>query len=278
VSLPRRRRTKYNRRVLRIFPSRAFWLMWLTLLVMLVASCDGSLRLEVVDQGVDSNLAIAGKSASAGTPSVNPSGGTAEGGSMVAEAGSSNEGGSPEVPQGGSAGVIEGGSSGGGGMPDVPVWDAPPRYTASFVPFSFPEQYVRYQDTLGIIAALDTSQAADKEAASFQMIPGLWDSKCVSFRAANKRGAFFRHSGSRIYLHVTDEGPLFAADATFCQEKGFADPQAITFRSANYPQRVIHLRNVSELWIDDVPDPMTPEFAAESTFYRTTALNEGPSP
>lgn len=274
MTLPRRRRNKYNRRVLRIFPSRAFWLTWLTLLVMLVASCDGSLRLEVVEQGAGSNLALAGKGASAGTPSMIASGGTAEGGSAAAEAGSANDGGSPDVPVGGSGGVIDGGGM--GGM--TPIWDAPPRYTASFVPFGFPEEYVIYRDMAGFIAMLDTSQSADKESASFQMIPGLSDSKCVSFRAANKLGMFFRHSNSRIYLHATDETPLFYADATFCQERGLADEQAITFRSFNYPQRVIHLRNVDELWIDDVPDPMTPEFAAEATFYRTTALNEGPSP
>lgn len=272
MSLPRGRPTKYNRRVLRIFPSRAFWLSWLTLLVLLMASCDGSLRLEVVEQGGSSNLSFAGK---AGMPSVIPSAGKGEDGGTTAEAGSVGEGGSPEAPQGGSAGTSEGGI---GGTPEVPIWDAPPRYTASFVPFGFPEQYVCHQDMAGFIAALDTSQALDKESASFQMIPGLADSKCVSFRAANKLGMFFRHSNSRIYLHATDETPLFYADATFCQERGLADPQAITFRSSNYPQRVIHLRNVDELWIDDVPDPMTPEFAAEATFYRTTALNEGPSP
>lgn len=275
MSLPRQRGSKYNRRVLRIFPSRAFWLTWLTLLVTLIASCDGSLRLEVVDQGAESNLALAGKGATAGTPGVLPSGGTAEGGGTSAEAGSVSEGGSIDLPQGGGAGSSEGG---GGGMPDVPAWDAPPRYTASFVPFGFPEQYVCHQEMAGFIAALDTSQAADQESASFQMIPGLSDSKCVSFRAANKLGMFFRHSNSRVYLHATDETPLFYADATFCQERGLADEQAITFRSFNYPQRVIHLRNVNELWIDDVPDPMTPEFAAEATFYRTTALNEGPGP
>ena len=150
---------------------------------------------------------------------------------------------------GGMGGGIGTGVSGGmGGTP--PIWDAPPRYTASFVPFGFPEQYVCHQDMAGFIATLATSQPADRESASFQMIPGLSDSKCFSFRAANKLGMFFRHSNSRIYLHATDETPLFYADATFCQERGFADEQAITFRSFNYPQRVIHLRNVNELWID----------------------------
>ena len=101
------------------------------------------------------------------------------------------------------------------------------------------------------------------------------DSKCSSFRAVNTAGLFFRHSGSRIYLNAASDEPLFLYDATFCEEAGMADPAGVTFRSSNYPQRVIHLRNQNELWIDDVPAaPIPPEFASESTFYRERALNE----
>jgi len=46
------------------------------------------------------------------------------------------------------------------------------------------------------------------------------------------------------------------------------------FYASNFEKRVIHLRNVTELWIDDLPEPMTTEFAEASTFYRTTALSE----
>jgi hypothetical protein len=238
------------------------------LLALPALSCDGSLRLVVVDQGGNANLTLAGK------------GGDAAGSVSVPTAGTGDEGGSSGMPQGGSAAMPDENSSGAAGMPEVPSWDAPPWYTASFVPYSFPEQYVRHLDGTGNIGLIDMASELEREAASFEMIPGLYQAmddaghRCLSFRAANKIGTFFRHSGSRIYLHPAENEPLFLADATFCEEPGLADVQAITFRSSNYPKRVIHLRNVNELWIDDVPEPMTPEFAAESTFYRTTALVE----
>jgi hypothetical protein len=198
----------------------------------------------------------------------------------VAGGGTADEGGSSAVPQGGNAGTPEENVGGAGGIPPVPIWDAPPLYTASFVPYGFLEQYIEHVDDTGNIGVVDVNSAPEREAASFEMIPGMYQVKneagyrCVSFRAVNKIGTFFRHSGSRIYLNPASDLPLFLADATFCEEPGLADPQAITFRTSNFRDRVIHLRNVSELWIDDVPDPMTPEFAAESTFYRTTALVE----
>jgi Alpha-L-arabinofuranosidase B (ABFB) domain len=245
------------------------------LLALPVASCDGSLRLVVVEQGESGNLSIAGKNQVGGSLSVVPVGGTA------------GEAGNPEPAQGGTAGVAgkpDDGMSGAGGAPDVPAWDAPPLFTASFVPYSYPEQYVRHLDGKGIIAVVDMASPPDVDAASFEMIPGLYEKKndagktCVSFRAVSKIGTFFRHSGSRLYMQPAAMEPLFLADATFCPEPGMADPQALTFRSSNYPGRVIHLRSVDELWIDDVPDPMTPEFAAAATFYRTTALDEKPMP
>ncbi len=239
------------------------------LLALPVMSCDGSLRLVVVEQGDRGSLSFGGKSDTGGTLSVVPT------------AGSVDEGGTSQGAQGGTAGKPDDvGTAGAAG--DVPAWDASPLYTASFVPYSFPEQYVRHLGGKGLIAVVDMASTTDVEAASFEMIPGLYQKKndvgrtCYSFRAVNKIGTFFRHSGSRLYMQPAATEPLFLADATFCAEPGFADPQAITFRPSNYPWRAIHLRNTSELWIDDVPDPMTPEFAAASSFYRTTALDESP--
>jgi hypothetical protein len=244
------------------------------MLALPVMSCDGSLRLVVVEQG---GAEAVTRASSGGTSGA--AGGVPTGGSVVGEAGS------PEVAQGGNAGQPdESGGAPAGGMPELAPWEAPPLYTASFVPYAFPEQYVRHLDGVGVVALVDAGSTLDREAASFEMISGMYASKnddgqrCLSFRAFNRLGTFFRHSGSRIYLNPADDVPLFLADATFCEAPGLADPQAITFRSSNYPERVIHLRNVSELWIDDLPDPMTPEFAAAATFYRTTALVETPLP
>ncbi len=262
----------YTQRVLRHPPTRAAWLL---LLALPVASCDGSLRLVVVEQGGSGNLSLAGKAEVGGSVSGVPNGGTA------------GEAGNPEPVQGGTAGKPDEPVSGASGAPDVPIWEAAPRYTASFVPYGFPEQYVRHIADQGFIGLIDMASPTEVEDASFEMIPGLANEKCRSFRSVNEKRSFFRHSGSRIWLHPLDtvevaagtpDGLLYTKDATFCEEPGMADPQAITFRSVNYPKRVIHLRNVTELWIDDVPDPLTPEFAAAASFYRTTALDETPMP
>ena len=265
----RSRPNEYTRAVLRYFSSRVARLL---LLALPVASCDGSLQLIVVEQGGSSNLSLAGKGDAGGSVSVVPMGGSA------------GEGGSLEPAQGGSAGKPDEtlGGAGAGGTPEIAPWDEPPLYTASFVPYTFPEQYVRHLDGVGVIAAVDMESFPDTEAASFEMIPGMYATtnddgqRCLSFRAVGKIGTFLRHANSRIYLNAADDVPLFLADATFCEAPGLADPQAITFRASNFPKRVIHLRNVSELWIDDMPDPMTAEFAEAATFYRTTALSEEP--
>jgi len=259
----------YTGVVLRYFSSRVAPLL---LLALPLASCDGSLRLVVVEQADDGNLSLAGKGGAGGSVSVLPMGGR------------NAEGGSPEPAQGGGAGKPDEatGAAGAGGMPDLPPWESAPFYTASFVPYAFPEQYLRQFDALGSIASVDMESSADTDAASFEMIPGLYGSvneegeRCVSFRAVGKIGTFLRHAQSRIHLAAATDLPLFFADATFCEMPGLADPQAITFRTGNFPSRVMHLRNVNELWIDDLPEPMTPEFAEASTFYRTTALSELP--
>lgn len=260
---------EYTRVVLRYFSSRVARLL---LLALPLASCDGRLQLIVVEQAGDGSLAAAGKGGAGGSVSVMPNGGTA------------GEGGSAEPAQGGSAGKPDDamGAAGAGGAPDLAPWDESPLYTASFVPFAFPEQYIRHLDGVGVIAVVDKESFVDTEAASFEMIPGMYTAtddegrRCLSFRATGKIGTFLRHANSRIYLNAATDLPLFLADATFCEAPGLADPQAITFYASNFTKRVIHLRNVTELWIDDMPEPMTPEFAEASTFYRTSALTEMP--
>jgi Alpha-L-arabinofuranosidase B (ABFB) domain len=244
-------------------------------------SCDEGLRLVVVEQGGNSGSSVVDQ-AGTGATVVSGSGGSAvviPAGGTQGESGGS--GGSLEPATSGAAGSPDESAAGAGGAmtpPDVAVWDAPPRYTASFVSHTFPGQYLRYVEDKGFIAAIDMASAADREQASFEMIPGLYDAKCSSFRALNKPATLFRHSGSRIYMNPASTEPLFWADATFCEEAGMADATGVTFRSVNYPQRAIHLRNENELWIDDIPNPMTPEFASDATFYRETALSERPTP
>ena len=144
----------YTRVVLRYFSSRVAQLL---LLALPVASCDGSLRLVVVEEADNGDLSLAGKGGSGGGVSVLPMGGA------------STDGGSSEAGQGGSAGKPDDavGAAGAGGVPDVPRWEAAPLYTASFVPYAFPQQYVRYLDGVGVIAPIDMESFSDVDAASF---------------------------------------------------------------------------------------------------------------
>lgn len=222
------------------------------------------MRLIVVEQAGPGNVGT-GDVSSGGTDVVIPTGGSV------------NAGGDPTTPGGeppssaGSGGTGDVGIGGSGGMPDVPIWEAAPRYTASFTSYAFPGQHIQRVLDKSFIATIDLSSDTARRDATFDMIPGLFDKRCSSFRALDEP-SFFRHAGSRIWMHAFQNEPLYLADATFCEEAGMADAEGVTFRSVNYPQRVIHLRNQNELWIDDIPNPVSPEFAAESTFYRQKPL------
>ena len=228
-------------------------------LALPVVACGDPLRLVLVEAAGSNALVQGGSDSGSGGGGSGGSGGGGAGG----QAGSAPEPVDPcsTVP------------------PDAP-WNAPTLYTASFVSALYPGQYVYHLETQGYIGAIDASSMPDQESASFEIIPGVWDCDCISLRAVGLNGGLLRHAGSRIYVHPATDQPLYLADATFCPEPGLADPEGVSFRSVNYPQRMIHLRNLNELWIDDIiqTPPATPEeaalFASEVTFYREAALSE----
>jgi hypothetical protein len=263
-------------RVLRLLQTRSAQVTCLLCLSLPALSCDDGLRLVVVEQSSGSALGVGG-SAGVAAGSSGAAGGT----SIIPGGGTQSEGGSVEPAAGGAAAAPDEGMAGAAGMPDVPIWDRPTLYTASFVSYAFPSQYMRRVEDKGFISPIDLASAADKEDATFEVTAGLYDDKCISFRAIKKPATFFRHSGSRIYMHPADIVPLYLADATFCEQPGLADAAGVTYRPRGYLQRALHIRNQNELWIDDVPEQTAadyPAFAAASTFYREAPLNEAPSP
>jgi hypothetical protein len=239
----------------------------------LLLACDGPLRLVVVEstqagaeQGGKPVIPNQESGTNSGGRSGDGTGGTAAEGGSVVEGGRAGTGGTPG----------DGGEMATAGMPAGEPWDDPALFTASFRSHTFPEQYVHHAEDKGFIGLIDLGSVTEKQAASFDMIAGLDRSicgkqDCVSFRAVDVKGNFFRHAGSRIYLHPAQDMPLFLSDATFCMEPGLADADGVTFRSTNYAERVIHLRNGNELWIDVVVDGDA-TFASEATFYRETPL------
>ena len=72
---------------------------------------------------------------------------------------------------------------------------------------------------------------------------------------------------SRIILSPYSNDATFKKDATFCMEWGLrrvGNEPSVTFRSFNYPERVIRHRN-SELWLDPVEN--TPLFRTDASFF-----------
>lgn len=239
--------------------------LWLAALIAL--SCSDGLKLVVVEQGVAGSEPL---------PPGGAGGSETAGGSGGASAGTTPEGGTAQSSAG--QGGVDNVAGAAGAPEEVPVWEAEPRFVASYVPYNFPELFVKAENALGLVGAVDLDSLASRDDATFEMTPGLSDPACVSFRSTVKVGSFFRHSGSRIRLNAAEAEPLFFQDATFCPETGLADERGVTFRSYNYDFRVIHLRNETELWIDDVPATDAPEyaaFAAAATFYRVDPLNQG---
>jgi hypothetical protein len=104
------------------------------------------------------------------------------------------------------------------------------------------------------------SAAPVRDEATFEVVPGLADAACFSFRS--KDGRYLRHSMWRVRLNPDDGTPLFQSDATFCTKQGaFAD--SVVFESKNYPGWFIHHRG-DQVWVDQSDG--TPAFLADSSF------------
>jgi hypothetical protein len=178
------------------------------------------------------------------------------------------------IPDGGA--FVDDGASGdaGAGTPDPDIdpnapWTASALYTASYSSWAYNQEFVRHRDSEGYITLINPA-SVDAPDATFEVIPGLRDRQCLSFRAVNQANSFLRHSASRVFLHSVDvdnNTNLLLGDATWCPVPGLADPEAVSFQSYNYPNRYLHVRNRTELWIDDFND--SEEFAAEATFVKS---------
>jgi hypothetical protein len=107
----------------------------------------------------------------------------------------------------------------------------------------------------------DFAALGDDDPITLEVVPGLADGACFSFR--DEDGDYLRHFDFRLRFDKEDEADdeqLFRNDATFCPDGG---PGAIRLRSKNYPQHLLHRRG-SQLYIDE-PDG-TDRFAEDSTF------------
>ncbi|WP_155370711.1 sigma-70 family RNA polymerase sigma factor [Catellatospora vulcania] len=114
----------------------------------------------------------------------------------------------------------------------------------------------------GVLSSVSqTAGTAARQQASFTVVAGLADAKCVSLRAGD--GRYLRHLSWRLLLSAADDTELFRGDATFCVRPAEADG-AILLESRNYPGWFVHRRG-TELWVDLAADG-TADFGAESSF------------
>ncbi|MFI5842502.1 sigma-70 family RNA polymerase sigma factor [Catenuloplanes sp. NPDC051500] len=107
----------------------------------------------------------------------------------------------------------------------------------------------------GLAPAGPGSTASVRVTATFEVVEGLADARCHSFRFAD--GRFLRHSSWRLRFDLPDPSPLFRGDATFCALPG-AEAGTIALESSNYPGWFVHRRG-AELWVDQSTE-------AESSF------------
>jgi RNA polymerase sigma factor (sigma-70 family) len=121
--------------------------------------------------------------------------------------------------------------------------------------------FVSTAATYGVLAKMGPGAAASaKQQATFEVVAGLADSSCFSFRLPD--GEYLRHSSWRLRVSPDDGSDLFKGDATFCVRAGTA-PGSISLESANYPGWFLHHRG-NDLWVD--PTDGTATFMADSSF------------
>ncbi|MDG6107342.1 sigma-70 family RNA polymerase sigma factor [Dactylosporangium aurantiacum] len=122
-------------------------------------------------------------------------------------------------------------------------------------------QFVTFVDTVGMLAGSPaTTDVAARQRATFQVVPGLADPACFSFRAGD--GQYLRHSSWRLRLFADDGSALFRGDVTFCPRQG-STAASVSLESSNYPRHFIRHRG-EELWVALSDD--TAAFVADSSF------------
>ncbi|WP_281893404.1 sigma-70 family RNA polymerase sigma factor [Phytohabitans aurantiacus] len=122
-------------------------------------------------------------------------------------------------------------------------------------------------DGFGVLERVDASSTGPaRTRATFEVVRGLADGDCFSFRAED--GRYLRHSSWRLRLSEDEGNALFRGDATFCVRQGSV-AGSVSLRSQNYPGAFVHRRG-TELWVDSGQDDAA--FLAAASFRPRPAL------
>ncbi|MBD0839844.1 glycoside hydrolase family 43 protein [Streptomyces sp. TRM68416] len=105
--------------------------------------------------------------------------------------------------------------------------------TRSFQSANYPTRYWQQQSALlNLPVVTASSTTAEKQAATFAVVPGLADSNAYSFRDTS--GNYLRHYDFRARFDANSGTSTFARDATFIARAG-ATSGSLRFESYNYP-------------------------------------------
>lgn len=124
-----------------------------------------------------------------------------------------------------------------------------------------PGHYLTYAAGYAALAPVSAASGpTTRHEATFTVVHGLADAKCVSLIASN--GLYLRHYELRLQLSAPDGTDLFHKDATFCPHPG-TTAGSVSLQSINYPYLVIRLR--AGAFYIDVSDG-TAAFGEQSSF------------
>ena len=87
--------------------------------------------------------------------------------------------------------------------------------TQSLISYDIPEGYVKYHDNQFKVTEIKTE--VDKQFGTFEVVAGLSDSSCHSFRSTSFPGYYLKASGTEVVLQ-NGGGSRFNSEATFCSE------------------------------------------------------------
>ncbi|MEK6742760.1 MAG: AbfB domain-containing protein [Nitrospirota bacterium] len=132
--------------------------------------------------------------------------------------------------------------------------------TAVLQSYNYPTHFIRHANFSGEISPLVND--LDRRDGTFRIVPGLADSRYVSFESTNYPGYYLRHQNFRVQLHKPDGSQLFREDATFKMKPGLADASWSSFESANYAGHYLRHRNF-HLYIEQGADDL---FRKDATF------------
>jgi hypothetical protein len=124
--------------------------------------------------------------------------------------------------------------------------------------------YVQHTDYLGWLKTVGTE--GDRLNATFELVPGLADGSCVSFRSINVPDHYLVHGDFRIKLQPEEPSDVYRRNGAFRQVKGLAAPAACSFEAINYPGHYIRSKGGS-LVIERFDG--TPLFRSDATFVVT---------